>query len=128
MTLAPSHAPVSPVGAGSVAGALGSLALVVGLIFALGWVAQRLRGLRAARGAGDLQMLGGVAVGNKERVVVLRVGEDHLVVGVAPGSVNLLHRYAGVAAHGAFTAEAAPQAPVPFADKLRDLLRKQETA
>ncbi|WP_051362404.1 flagellar biosynthetic protein FliO [Solimonas soli] len=118
------------IGAGSVAGALGSLALVVALIFALGWLARRLRGLRAARGGGELQLLGGVSIGSKERVVVLRVGGEHLVVGVAPGCVSLLHRYAGSAARAASgdDAPAANAVVIPFADKLRELLRRQGAA
>ena len=130
--------PAPVVGAGSVAGALGSLALVLVLIVALGWVARRLRDMRGARGKGELQLLGGVAVGGKERIVVVQFGNDQLVVGVAPGNVTLLQRYPGIAAAMAKAGDAAetrsedfadtrPSAVViPFADKLRALLRQQE--
>lgn len=41
--------------------------------------------------AGTLRVLGGVAVGQRERVVMVEVGETWLLVGVAPGRVNALH-------------------------------------
>lgn len=41
--------------------------------------------------AGTLRVLGGVAVGQRERVVMIEVGETWLLVGVAPGCVNALH-------------------------------------
>ncbi|MGH8443769.1 MAG: flagellar biosynthetic protein FliO [Solimonas sp.] len=128
------HVAAAPqaIGAAGVGGVLLSLAAVVALILALGWLARRLQQMRGARG-GSLQVLGGVSVGSKERVVMLQVGYDHFLVGVAPGCVSLLHRFmaAPVAGQGEAEAEAPAAASavvVPFADKLRELLRKQNVA
>lgn len=68
-----------------------TLALVVVLlaIFACAWVVRRLRtfGRPPSR---QLAVLDDLAVGQKERVVLVGVGGKRLLVGVAPGSVNLL--------------------------------------
>ncbi|MBT8138984.1 MAG: flagellar biosynthetic protein FliO [Gammaproteobacteria bacterium] len=69
-----------------------SLALIVALIFALGWYARRIQGFSGGK-QGDLQVLAATPVGAKERVVLLRVGEDKILLGVAPGSVRMLGRF-----------------------------------
>lgn len=111
------HAP----GPASVAGAFGSLVVVLLLIVALGWAARRLQQWRGARG-GLLQVLGGASLGGKERVVVLRAGEAHFLIGVAPGGVSLLHRFDAAPAELAADASAAPPAEGAFAARLRELL------
>lgn len=119
-----------PSNSGNVVSMLGSLALVVALIFALAWLARKLQGLRAVRGD-LLQVTGGVSVGGKERVVIVKVGADHFLVGVAQGQVSLLHRF--VSAPGAvYVADEASNTEhavvVPFADRLRELLRTRKAA
>jgi len=76
--------------AGNVLQALLGLAVVLLVM----WVCVRaLKRYTAGRqpAAGTLRVLGGVAVGQRERVVMVEVGETWLVVGVAPGRVNALH-------------------------------------
>ena len=75
-----------PDGAGLLRATLG-LALVLALIFAVGWLMRRLAPARSAAN-GPLRILGSQALGTRERVVLLEVGEQWLVVGVAPGSVR----------------------------------------
>ena len=43
-----------------------------------------------AGGTAELQILAQVALGARERAVLLRVGDQQLLIGVAPGSVRLL--------------------------------------
>ena len=65
------------------------LAVVVGLLFACLWLLRR---LSAPRGGGAaIKVLGAAAVGPRERVVLVEIGDDVLVLGVAPGSVARLH-------------------------------------
>lgn len=66
------------------------LALVVVMIVALAWALRRLGGLGAV-GTGSLEIVGGLSVGPRERVVLLRVGTRQLLLGVAPGRVQTLH-------------------------------------
>ena len=75
--------------AGGLLRAVVGLALVLGLIFAVGWVMRRIAPARAG-GHGPLRVLGTQALGARERVVLLEVGDQWLVVGVAPGNVRSL--------------------------------------
>jgi flagellar protein FliO/FliZ len=70
---------------------LAGLVLVVGLIFGSLWLLKRLSSPRGAT-AGLLRVLAGTAVGPRERVVLVEIGDEWLILGVAPGSVSALHR------------------------------------
>jgi flagellar protein FliO/FliZ len=78
-------------GLGDSATMLGALLLVVGLILALGKLVQKLQAARAARGGPALNVKGGLALGNRERLLWVQAGETHLLLGVSPGSVQTLH-------------------------------------
>jgi flagellar protein FliO/FliZ len=62
---------------------------VLGLIVAAGWFAKRFAIGPSA--SGTLKVVAGAAVGQRERVVIVEVGDVWMVVGVAPGRVNALH-------------------------------------
>lgn len=104
---------------------LGSLLLVLAVIFALAWLVRRLQGARLAGGGTTLQVQGGVQVGIKEKVVLIQVGSEQFLVGVAPGSVNLLHHFAEPLMPVPETASAALP---PFAEKLREILGREGKA
>ncbi len=88
---APPAAVSAPVaGAGSLVQVTLSLGLVLAVIFIAAWLVRRMRGFnRVAPGA--IEILADVALGTKERAVLLQVGKQQLLVGVAPGCVNTLH-------------------------------------
>jgi flagellar protein FliO/FliZ len=67
-----------------------SLLLVLAAVFAAAWVVRRLRGF-GKFGNGALQVITEIAVGTKERVVLIQVGNQQLLLGVAPGRVSTLH-------------------------------------
>jgi len=80
---------------GTVPGAGGLLQVLLGLIAVLALMAALawfLRRFGVARGGGDsvVKIVGGVAVGSRERVMVVEVGEQWIVVGVAAGRVSAL--------------------------------------
>jgi flagellar protein FliO/FliZ len=66
--------PASPLSLGSVAQLGLSLIAIVGLIFALSWAVKRLK-LGGVRGHGDIVVLDELALGPRERIVLVRVGE-----------------------------------------------------
>lgn len=76
--------------AGGLAQVTLSLLLVLAAIFGAAWVVRRLRGFGKI-GGGALQIVTEIAVGTKERVVLVQVGNQQLLLGVAPGRVNTLH-------------------------------------
>jgi flagellar protein FliO/FliZ len=67
-----------------------SLLLVLAAVFGAAWVMRRLRGI-GKFGGGALQIVTEIAVGTKERVVLVQVGNQQLLLGVAPGRVSTLH-------------------------------------
>jgi flagellar protein FliO/FliZ len=93
-----------------------SLLLILAVIVALAWVATRLRLTPRAASSG-LKVLADVAVGAKERVVLLKVGDAQALVGVGTDgvrSLSLLER----------PVELPPDAaPGAFAEKLRALMQ-----
>lgn len=66
-----------------------NLAGVVALIVALGWVARRIPGF-IGRANGPMRVISSLPLGQKERLVLVVAGERQLLLGVAPGSVQLL--------------------------------------
>lgn len=106
-------------GAGSAFGsslqAVAALLAVIAAIFGLAWLAKR---LSAAPGRTNLvRVLSAAAVGTRERVVVVEVGESWLVVGVASGQVNLLHTMP----RGEIPPPRAAAAAGSFVEKLREV-------
>ena len=68
---------------------IGLLVVVAGII-ALMWLMRRLGRFQTGAG-GALQVIGGLSMGARERIVLLQVGETQVLVGVAPGRVQTLH-------------------------------------
>jgi flagellar protein FliO/FliZ len=66
------------------------LGLVLAAIAGCAWLLRRFGGLQA-QGAGAIKVIGGSAVGQRERVVLVEVADTWLVIGVAPGQVTALH-------------------------------------
>lgn len=70
-----------------------SLALVVGLMLLLAWLVRTLRG-RVQAGGHQLEVLSATHVGPKERIVLVRVRDRELLLGVGPQSVTALGEFA----------------------------------
>lgn len=66
------------------------LMVVLLSIIALAWLAKRFNRMQPA-GDACLQIVGGISMGARERVVVVQAGETRLVLGVSPGRINMLH-------------------------------------
>jgi flagellar protein FliO/FliZ len=112
----------SAVGAGSMLQFAFGLAVVLGLIVAAGWFMKRFHVGPSA--AGTVKVIAGASVGQRERVVVVEVGDNWLVLGVAPGRVNALHTMPrGEIAAAPAPAGAAPQAA--FAQWLKEKMEKR---
>ncbi len=101
-----------------------SLLVVLATLFALAWVARRLRVIRAGNGP-RIEILSETPLGPKERAVLLQVEGQRVLVGVGAGQVSALHVLPAVAA-ASVSAEppATPAAPVPAVPTFRELLMK----
>lgn len=65
------------------------LVFVTGLIFALGWAVKRL-GLTGLSGHKNMRVVSSLAVGGRERVVLIDVAGEKILLGISPGRVNYL--------------------------------------
>ncbi len=104
------------------------LLLVLAMIGGLAWAIARLGRLRPASNA-TVRVVAATSVGPRERVAVIEVGGQWLVLGVAPGSVTLLDKTTPPAAMSPPPSlpPALPPLP-PFAAWLqRALNRKQDS-
>ena len=98
------------------------MAVVVGLIFLCAWLARRF-GLQRLGGGHLVKVVSSAALGQRERVVVVEVGGQWLVLGVTSSQVNMLHTLPAQAQPASGTAgmPAAMNNPVElFARKLRE--------
>ena len=68
---------------------VGLLVVLIGIVV-LAWFMKRMSGIQHSAG-GNLQVLEGLAIGPRERIVLLQAGKEQLVVGVAPGTIQTLH-------------------------------------
>jgi len=67
-----------------------ALCLVLAVIFVAAYALRRMRGF-GKTGTGALEVVADLAVGQKERAVLIRVGNQQVLIGVAPGRVTTLH-------------------------------------
>ncbi|MGB8692215.1 MAG: flagellar biosynthetic protein FliO [Steroidobacteraceae bacterium] len=95
-----------------------ALAFVVAAVYAVAWLMRRLRNGVGANAPG-LTVVSQVSLGTRERAVLLRVGAQHLLLGVAAGSVRLLQEVT-VSAPPAD----APASPAGERPNFRELLRR----
>ncbi len=107
----------APVGAGGLASVTVALLIVLAAIFAVAWLARRVRGM-GSRVGNAIDVLADVPLGPKERAVLLKVGTEQILIGVAPGRVSSLH----VRREPVQVSKAA--APVPDANSFRALLKR----
>jgi flagellar protein FliO/FliZ len=83
-------ASAAPVGAGGLASVTLALLAVLAAIFAVAWLARRVRGI-GNRVGNAIDVLADMPVGPKERAVLLKVGAEQILIGVAPGRISALH-------------------------------------
>ena len=98
------------------------MAVVLAVIAASAWLLKRLAP-RNFSDAGVLRVIAGAAVGQRERVVVVEIGETWLVLGVTAGSVNALHQLPRLAT--AQSTAATPGEPRAFAAWFKHMLEKR---
>jgi flagellar protein FliO/FliZ len=109
--------PASPLSVGSLTQLTLSLLAIVALILAISWVLKRLK-LSNPRGSGEIAVIDEVSVGPRERIVLVRVGESQVLVGIsASGLVPLTPLAAPIVLKG------GPRTPA-FAERLRDMMKR----
>lgn len=67
-----------------------ALAFIVSLLIGAAWLARKISGGKKF-GRSDMKIIGGVALGPRERIVLLEIGNQWLVIGIVPGQIRTLH-------------------------------------
>ena len=98
------------------------LVLVVVAIFVLAWLVKKFN-LTQQSSHGLIRIIAGLSIGTRDRIVLLQVGEEQILVGLTPGRIAKLH-----------TLEHPLQAPdsIPasgsFASKLNRIMNDREAS
>lgn len=99
-----------------------SLAAIVALIFAAGWMSRRLQA-RTSPGGRRLRCVESMSVGARDRLLLIDADGKRLLVGVGQGGMRTLHVYEGASELAA--PEPITQPPLPaFGDVLARWKRK----
>ena len=98
-----------------------SLILVVAVIFVLAWVMRRMGGT-TFRSNSFLKIIGGVSMGARERIVLVQVGDEQLLLGVAPGRIQTLHKLERPLESN----DARELSGVSFSDRLKSIVNKEK--
>ncbi|WP_207062437.1 flagellar biosynthetic protein FliO [Motiliproteus sp. SC1-56] len=96
------------------------LVLVLVLIFALAWLVRRLGGT-GGFGSRGFKVVASLPLGARERLVLVQAGSRQLLLGVAPGRVNLLHEY-----EQPLLEPSSPVAEGAFSQRLREALKGRD--
>ena len=110
--------PGSPLSVSSLAQLTLSLVVIVGLIFAISWVLKRLKVSAPRGGRGQIAVLDELTVGARERVMLLRVGDSQVLVGIGAGGLVALTPLSNP-----IVLKESPPTPV-FADRLREFMKR----
>lgn len=120
-------AAVAPASAapGSLSGQLAQmvfgLLLVVGLIFALAWLLRRMQGA-TPRGGQVIDIVGSRTIGPRDRLLLVQVGKEQILIGHSPGNIEALHVLAEPVEVPASARPATPE----FAQRLLELMGKDQ--
>ena len=98
------------------------LVAVLGLVVALAWALRRYSSLGGS-GSGLIRVVSAAAVGQRERVVLVEIGDTWLLLGVAPGQVRALQTLPK--AESVSVPAALAVADQGFAGRLRRMLEKR---
>lgn len=121
-------APIGAPAAGSLMQTIFALVVVLAALAALAWFLKRF-GPRQPTGQSNLHIVGALNLGGRERIVVVEVGDQWIVVGASPGRINSLAtmpRQEGLAASAA-DAQLTPHATpaTNFSDWLKQTIDKR---
>ncbi|OHC23293.1 MAG: flagellar biosynthetic protein FliO [Pseudomonadales bacterium RIFCSPHIGHO2_02_FULL_60_43] len=96
------------------------LLLVIGLIFLLAWLVRRVQQI-VPRGGQVIKVLATQALGPRDRLVLVQVGNEQVLLGLTPGTITSLH----VLKEPVHMPD-VEQAPTEFAQRLMELLGKDQ--
>lgn len=98
---------------------LAALAGVIALIVVAAWLMRRMGNLTGQRND-KLRVVAALSMGARERVVLMQVGEQQLLLGVAPGRVQTLH-----VLDQPLETDNIPRPVAAFQDRLKNIMSRE---
>ncbi|MBV6823698.1 flagellar biosynthetic protein FliO [Pseudomonas sp. PD9R] len=98
------------------------LLLVLGLIFFLAWLLRRVQQAGPAGKGQVIELIGSRALGPRDRLMLVQVGSEQILLGLSPGSITALH----VLKEPVQVPSTAVQATPEFARRLMELMGKDQ--
>ncbi len=83
-------AKVDPVSSGYLIKLSIGLVIVLGLIFGLSWLLKKMQ-LTQHTNNGAIQIISAISVGHRDRLALVQIGEEQILVGLTPGRIKKLH-------------------------------------
>ncbi|MDO8438831.1 MAG: flagellar biosynthetic protein FliO [Telluria sp.] len=114
--------PAVAVSAGNLVQTIFALTLVLGLLAGFAWFMKRF-GPKVPAGAAGIRLVGALNLGGRERIMVVEVGDQWIVVGASPGRVNALATMPKQ--EGAATLDPHAPAANSFAEWLKQTIDKR---
>ena len=97
------------------------LLLVLGVIFALAWLLRRVQQAGPRQGQ-VIELISTRALGARDRLVLVQVGNEQILLGLTPGRITPLHVLKEPVQVPATSAQATPE----FAKRLMEILGQQK--
>ncbi|MCQ6258894.1 flagellar biosynthetic protein FliO [Pseudomonas sp. Q11] len=115
----------APAAGGGIAGQLAQLVLglllVLGLIFFLAWLLRRVQQSGPAGKGQVIDIVASRALGPRDRLVLVQVGNEQILLGLSPGTITALH-----VLKEPVQVPVTDQATPEFAQRLMELLGKEQ--
>jgi flagellar protein FliO/FliZ len=114
-------APVDPISSAYLVKLTLGLVFIILLIFGLAWLARKMQ-LTPLSSQQLIRIVSAVSVGNRDRIALVEVGGEQILLGLSPGRIEKLHVLASPV-----SIDEAEQghAQSPFAQKLAGLMNTQ---
>jgi flagellar protein FliO/FliZ len=96
------------------------LLLVLGLIFFLAWLLRRVQQAGPAGKGQVIELIGSRALGPRDRLMLVQVGNEQILLGLSPGTITALHVLKEPVQVPSGTEKATPE----FAQRLMELMGK----
>ena len=100
---------------------IGSFVVVILLLIGVLVLLRRFNGV-SSQMSGNMRVISSVGVGQRERVVLLQVGVEQILIGVGPGNVRKIHAFDQP------VVEVSPSTTPNFSDVWKVVMGKTETS
>ncbi len=99
---------------------LGLVGIVL-LIFALAWLMKKMQLTQFSQN-GLIQIVSAISVGHRDRIALIQVGEEQVLVGLTPGRIHTLHTLKSPVA----IAPSSMPTAASFSDKFKQVLAQEK--